>query len=179
MPPAHPAGTIGPAAALYAWGVDDLWTLVRFGHLLGVAVWVGGIILMGAVVVPAARAFNDRATARTLIVAAARRFGMVAGAAWVLIFVTGFGLISHRNLSMADLPDSEYGQRLLAKIVLLVLMGVVALLHATWQGPSVSRAEAAGDAAGARRWRIIGAVFDGLLLLGSLAALWLAVSLIP
>lgn len=159
--------------------MDDLWTLVRFGHVLGVALWVGGIIIMGAVMVPAARALNDRETARTVIRNIARRFGMVGGIAWVLILVTGMGLISHRDLEMSELADSDYGRRILAKLILLVAMGVIAGLHAAWQGPAVQRAEAAGDAEAARRWRIVGGVFDALLLLGSLAALWLAVSLIP
>ncbi len=159
--------------------MDDLWTLVRFGHVLGVTLWVGGIILMGAVMVPAARALNDRDTARSVIRNTARRFGMVGGIAWVLILVTGMGLLSHRNIEMSELTESEYGQRVLAKLILLLAMGVIAGLHALWQGPSVQRAENEGDAAAARRWRIVGGVFDGLLLLGSLAALWLAVSLIP
>jgi hypothetical protein len=58
-------------------------------------------------------------------------------------------------------------------------MGLVALLHSLWQGPRVRRAQEAGDGAGARRWRILGAAFDGFLLLAALATLWLAVSLVP
>src|SRR3546814_6907351 len=56
--------------------MDDIWTLVRFGHLLGVVLWVGGIILMGAIIVPVARGLHDRATSRGIITAAARRFGI-------------------------------------------------------------------------------------------------------
>jgi putative copper resistance protein D len=156
-------------------GVDDLWTLVRFGHVLGVTLWLGGMIVMGAVVVPVARAAGDRAQ----ITRAARRFGALGGVAWVLILVTGFGLIDNRGLSVADLPDSEYGQRVLAKLVLMIAMGVIVALHAAWQGPRVSRAQEAGDEESARRWQILGAVFDSALLLGSLVALWLAVSLVP
>lgn len=155
--------------------MDDLWTLVRFGHVLGVTLWIGGMIVMGAVVVPVARAAGDRG----LITRAARRFGILGGAAWLLILVTGFGLIDHRGLTLADLPDSEYGQRVLAKLVLLLAMGVVVALHAAWQGPRVTRAAEAGDDDAARRWRMLGVVFDSALLLGSLAALWLAVSLMP
>ena len=62
---------------------------------------------------------------------------------------------------------------------LLVAMGVVTLLHALWQGPRVRRAEEAGDPVAARRWRLLGAAFDGFLLLAALATLWLAVSLVP
>ena len=41
------------------------------------------------------------------------------------------------------------------------------------------RAEEAGDPDSARGWRMLGAGFDGFLLLAALAALWLAVSLVP
>lgn len=159
--------------------MDDVWTLVRFLHVLGAAVWVGGMIVLGAVAVPAARAGGDPVAGRRVLTAAARRFGAVAGLAWLVILVTGLGLLDHRGLSVADLPDSDYGRRLLAKIGLLLAMGVVAGLHALWQGPRVRRAEAAGDPAAERRYRALGGALDGFLLLASLAALWLAVSLIP
>jgi copper resistance protein D len=155
--------------------MDDLWTLVRFAHILGVTVWLGGMVVIGAVVVPLARSTGEPA----LVARAARRFGVLGGAAWLLILVTGFGLIEQRGLSIADLSDSEYGRRVLAKLILLLAMGVVVALHASWQGPRVTRAAEAGDADGVRRWRLLGAVFDSFLLVGSLAALWLAVSLVP
>lgn len=158
--------------------MDDIWTLVRFLHLLGVVGWIGGLVILGAVVVPAARMAGDREAGRRVMVAAARRYGILAGLAWLLIAATGMGLLDHRGLSLGDLTDTEYGQRLLAKICLLLAMGVVAVLHGAWQGPNVGRALAAGDEAGARRWRLVGAGFDATLLLASLAALWLATSLV-
>jgi putative copper export protein len=158
---------------------DDVWTLVRFLHVLGAAVWVGGMIALGAVAVPAARRAGDPAAARRVITAAARRFGAIGAVALVAIAATGFGLIHHRGLSLDQLADSEYGRRIVAKMVLLVLMAVVALLHSLWQGPQVRRAQEAGADAATRRWRILGAAFDGFLLLAALATLWLAVSLVP
>ena len=159
--------------------MDDLGTLIRFVHLLGVAVWLGGMITVGAVVIPALRAGADRDAARPLVTRVARRFAIWGGAGWLLILITGFGLLGDRGVSVADLPDSEWGQRVLAKLALLLAMGVAVLAHAAWQGPRVRRAEDAGDAASARRWRILGGVLDGLILLGTLAALWLAASLVP
>ncbi len=152
---------------------------MRFGHLIGVVLWLGGMIMMGAVLVPVARAIDDRERSRALIRQAARRFGIVGGIGWVFLLVTGFGLLDHRGISISELPDSEYGQRVMIKLILLLVMGIIVVLHAAWQGQRVTRADAAGDTVGARRWRILGGVFDSLLLLGSLAALWLAVSLIP
>jgi putative copper export protein len=158
--------------------VDDVWTLVRFLHLLGAAVWMGGMIALGAIAVPAARAAGDRAAGRRVVTSAARRFGVLGGVAWLLIAATGLALIDHRGLGLGDLPDSDYGRRILAKIGLLLAMGAATLLHALWQGPRVRRAEAAGDLEAARRWRLLGAGLDGFLLLAALAALWVAASLI-
>lgn len=157
---------------------DDVWTLVRFLHVLGAACWVGGMIVLGAVAVPAARRAGDRAASRRVITSAARRFGAVGALAFGVLVATGLALIDQRGISLAELPDSEYGRRILAKIGLLAAMGVVTVAHGLWQGPRVRRAEEAGDLAAARRWRLVGAAFDGFLLLAALATLWLAVSLV-
>jgi putative copper export protein len=159
--------------------MDDLWTLVRFLHVTGAAIWVGGMIALGAVAVPAARLAGDPAAGRRVIRTAARRFGAIGGLTLAVIAASGFGLIHHRGLGVDQLPASDYGRRIIAKMILLVLMAVVALLHGLWQGPRVRRAEDAADEAGARRWRLVGAAFDSFLLLAALATLWLAVSLIP
>jgi putative copper export protein len=158
---------------------DDIWTLVRFLHVLGAASWIGGMIVLGVVAVPAARRAGDPDAGRRVITSAARRFGVVGALAVAVLVATGFALIDHRGIAVDDLGQSDYGRRILAKIGLLAAMGVVTLLHALWQGPRVRRAEDAGDPVAARRWRLLGAAFDGFLLLASLAALWLAVSLVP
>jgi uncharacterized membrane protein len=158
--------------------MDDVWTLVRFLHVLAVTLWIGGMLFLGAVAVPVASAQGGADATRRLIRATARRFAPLAGAAWVVIVVTGMGLIDHRGLSVSDLPDSDYGQRVLAKLIIMLGLGVLAVLHGLWQGPRVRRAQEAGDAAAARRWQIIGGVLDATMLIGSLVALWLAVSLV-
>lgn len=152
----------------------DIWTLVRFGHLLGVAVWLGGMLFLGLVAVPAARATGDPGASRRLITDVAKRFGMLGGAAWVLIFVTGMGLMSHRNVDFG----TTYGHKIGAKLVLLILVGVAVVLHGMWQGPNVRRADEAGDTAALARWKRIGMVLDAFMLLATLVALWIASSLI-
>lgn len=155
-----------------------VWTLVRFIHLLAVATWVGGMVFLGAVAVPVARASGGADATRRLITSVARRFAPIAGVAWLLLLVTGMGLLDHRGLSVGDLPDSDYGRKVLAKLIILIGLGVLAVVHGLWQGPQVRKAQEAGDEARARKWKAIGGVIDGLMLLGSLAALWLAASLI-
>jgi putative copper export protein len=158
---------------------DDVWTLVRFVHVLGAACWVGGMIVLGAVAVPAARRAGDPAAGRRVVTAAARRFGAVGALAFAALVASGLALIDHRGIALSELPDSDYGRRLLAKIGLLAAMGAVTVLHAFWQGPHVRRAEEAGDLRAAGRWRAAGVAVDVFLLLAALAALWLAVSLVP
>lgn len=158
--------------------IGPMWNLVRFLHVLGVSVWLGGMLFLGLIAVPAARASGDQGAARRLITAVARRFGVLGGAAWVVILMTGGALMSHRDVSFADLTDTDYGQKILAKLVLLLLVGVAVVVHGMWQGPRVRRAEESGDAAQARKWKMVGGVLDTFMLLATLAALWLATSLI-
>lgn len=158
---------------------SDLWTLVRFLHVLAAACWIGGMIVLGLVAVPAARLAGDRAAGRRVVTSAARRFGVVGALAFAVLIASGFGLVHHRGIAVGDLGQSDYGRRILTKMSLLAAMGVVTLIHSLWQGPRVRRLEEAGDPVAARRWRLLGAGFDGFLLLAALATLWLAVSLVP
>lgn len=155
-----------------------VWTLVRFAHVLGVAMWLGGMLFLGLIAVPAARATGDRGASRALIADVGKRFGKIGGAAWVVILVTGGGLMSHRNLSFGDLTSSDYGRKILAKLILLLLIGVAVLVHGMWQGPRVRTADEVGDDVALRKWKMIGGMLDGFMLLATLVALWLATSLI-
>ncbi|KPC72021.1 hypothetical protein ADL35_32605 [Streptomyces sp. NRRL WC-3753] len=88
-------------------------------HLLGVAVWVGGLIF---VLVAAARQENEAADA-------ARRFSPLA--AWALIAVAASGIVNAvvRIASPGDALTSRYGQMLLAKVAALALLGVIGWCH--------------------------------------------------
>jgi uncharacterized membrane protein len=59
--------------------------VLRFFHLLGAMVWVGGLITLGALVPAMRRAGADRA----LLQATARQFGRVSWAAFALAVLTG------------------------------------------------------------------------------------------
>jgi putative copper export protein len=68
----------------------DTWTAVRFLHLLSIAFFVGGQLMLVAVVTPALRG-QDRAVMRT----AAKRFGIGSAVALVVIIATGAAMASH------------------------------------------------------------------------------------
>jgi uncharacterized membrane protein len=67
------------------------WNFVLWLHLLGMAFFVGGQLMLAAIVVPVLRGFEDRAPLR----AAARRFGIGTLIAIVVQIVTGAALAGH------------------------------------------------------------------------------------
>ena len=73
--------------------MSDLWLGVRFLHVLAMAFFVGGQLLLAAAVVPALRG-GDRAGLR----AVARRFGYGTLAAIAVLIATGSAMASHFSL---------------------------------------------------------------------------------
>jgi uncharacterized membrane protein len=92
------------------------WELVRFLHIVGLAVFVGGQIVLVASVVPVLRGQPDEVMLRV-----ARRFGAVTGGAIVVLVATGIAMASHFSLWQND--------TLQAKLAVLVLVGVLLGLH--------------------------------------------------
>ena len=94
----------------------EQWELIRFLHLLGIALFVGGQLMLVLVVTPALRG-QDPALMR----GAAKRFGIASVAALVLIVATGAAMASHF--------DRWSDTTLHWKIGLLVLVFVLTGLH--------------------------------------------------
>jgi putative copper export protein len=92
------------------------WDLVRFLHLLAIALFVGGQLMLVLVVTPSLRD-QDPALMR----GAARRFGIASAVALVVIVATGAAMASHFH---------RWGDATLHwKIGLLVLVFVLTGLH--------------------------------------------------
>jgi uncharacterized membrane protein len=90
------------------------WTIIRWIHLLAMAFFVGGQLMLAAVLVPVARGTD---TMR----AAARRFGAGTLIAIGVLVVTGIALASHFH----RWDDG----RLHAKLALVVIVGVLVGAH--------------------------------------------------
>jgi putative copper resistance protein D len=90
----------------------------QFGHLVGVSVWMGGLVAM----VVLARALGDD------LAVAASRWSKVALAAYLLVAVSGLGASLARLGSWSAL-GSTYGVLLLVKIALFLLLGVAGWWH--------------------------------------------------
>ncbi len=115
----HAAGsTLWPLAAI----------LVDWLHLLANAAWVGGLVAL-AITLPIALAplpTQDRSTA---LLVALRRFSKIATLLVALIVVTGIFSALLYIRQPADVPDTNYGRTLVAKVILLMPLLLVALYH--------------------------------------------------
>jgi len=95
----------------------DEWTVIRFLHVVALAFFVGGQLLLVVAVVPALRGRDEDAAMR----AVARRFGIASAAALVVLIVTGAAMAGH--LSRWSDPTLQ------GKLALLMLIGVLLVLH--------------------------------------------------
>lgn len=95
----------------------DGWLLIRYLHLLAVAFFVGGQLMLAAVVVPVERRASDRQRMR----AVARRFGWGTLVALVVLLSTGIPLATHLG---------AWGEGTLhLKLALVALTGVLIGVH--------------------------------------------------
>ncbi len=94
------------------------WNGMLWLHLIAMAFFVGGQLMLAGVVVPVLRGAGDD---RTALRAAARRFGIGALAAVVVLVLTGAAMASHYH----RWNDST----LQVKLGLVVLVGVLIGAH--------------------------------------------------
>ena len=95
----------------------DAWTLIRFLHVVALAFFVGGQLVLVVAVVPAIRRHGDQAALRSI----ARRFGVGSLVAILVLVGTGAAMASH----FARWEDNV----LQIKLMLVVLIGVLIALH--------------------------------------------------
>lgn len=128
------------------------WNTIRiFLHVLAATVWVGGQLILAALV-PVLRRFGAEVPR-----AAARRFNQVAWVAFGILVVTGVWNITAVSHQVSH--SASYRTTLIVKLVVVAISGVTALLHA--------RAHGAGGRA----------VFGALTGISALLALFLGVLL--
>lgn len=111
-------------------GDHDMASNAMIFHLIGSAVWVGGLV---AVLTLARSAAVDGA--------ALRRYSTIA--AWSLVAVGGSGVVSAllRLPHWADVFTTKYGALVGVKVVLLVVLGGLGLAHRRHSIPAVARGD--------------------------------------
>jgi uncharacterized membrane protein len=93
------------------------WELVRWLHLLAMAFFVGGQLVLAAAVVPAFRGVGERDALRSI----ARRFGAGSLIALAVLIATGAAMAGHYD---------KWGSGTLhAKLALVVVAGLLVLWH--------------------------------------------------
>jgi uncharacterized membrane protein len=97
--------------------VGQLWLAVRWLHVLAMAFFVGGQLLLAVAVVPAERTAPDRERLRVV----ARRFGYGTLVAIAVLLATGSAMASHFHL-WAD-------ETLQAKLALVALVALLVIWH--------------------------------------------------
>jgi len=93
------------------------WQVVLYVHLLSMAFFVGGQLVLGLALVPVERTNPDPERLR----AAARRFGIGSAIALVVLLATGIAMASHFSL---------WGlETLQIKLVLIAVLIVLTVVH--------------------------------------------------
>jgi putative copper export protein len=92
------------------------WELVRFLHVVALAFFVGGQIMLIVAIVPVLTRRDE-----DVMRAVARRFGIASGVAIAVLLATGIALASHFS--------RWQDETLQAKLAVLVLVGVLTALH--------------------------------------------------
>lgn len=170
-----PAALIGHSAS----SNDHEGAISSLGlHLVGVSVWVGGIIVLallsgvvsgtrssaGGAVVSRPGGTSD-ITEPTL-----RRFSSLAGFAFLLVFASGVVNSTVRVASWAALFGSPYGQLIVAKTAATVVLGGIGFMHRQWVIPQLNR-KGAGLSSRRVLWQL---VLMELLIMGATSGIAVA-----
>ena len=160
-------------------------TTIRALHLIGAAVWAGGMVMLGLSVGAARRTVSDNQRV-ALFRALGRRFAIAGGIAMVVLIATGTDMAADRLGSWSDLTDTAYGERLFDKLILVAIVIALTLFHSLVQGPALSRLreqalerpDDADLAALIRRKAARSGIVSGVNLLATLSILVLAARLV-
>lgn len=107
-----------------------LWSLVRFVHVLGAVIWLGGQLTISALVLPVARRRLEAADRAGLMRVLGMRFGIATVAVLIpLQIATGAALAAHKGVTWSSRAQPGYGRTLAGKLVAFVLVMLAAGLH--------------------------------------------------
>lgn len=161
-----------------------LYLLSVWLHILAAAVWIGGMLFLALVLVPALRRPTYRGTAQRLIYETGLRFRAVGWTALALLVLSGVFNLTFRGYTWDDLWagglwQGPFGRTLALKLVLVAFILALTALHDFVLGPRASaRLMEDPDSPEARRLRLRASWIGRLNLLLSLLVLALAVALV-
>jgi uncharacterized membrane protein len=178
-PPLAALAVIGALGALVVSGhansapARGVAIVADWAHLLGAAVWIGGIALIALAWAPALRRGADTRLAVARHVLAP--FGRIALPAFGVVVVAGIVNAIVELGAVSDLWQTAYGRVLLVKIALVGAIAAVSYGHAQRLRPRLLAANPHPPAALERRhWRLVSA--EPLLALGVVGAVGVLVA---
>lgn len=120
-----------------------LYVLSVAVHILAATLWVGGMLFMITVLVPALRKLQDRKLMSSLIQATGKQFRLVGWITLIILLTTGYTNllargITHSMLIMPTFWHSGFGQVLAFKLCVFLLIIVLSLIHDFRVGPRAS-----------------------------------------
>lgn len=130
----------------------DVEDILRWFHLIAMSTWIGGMIVVGALIPALRKAGADR----TVITAAARRFGVVAWVGLGVAMATGIGQLIVIEREVAETTAFA------VKMLLVGLAAALAYVHQL----TASRSRPA-----------VRGALEGILLLNGLAIVAAAIAL--
>ncbi len=127
------------------------WSVIRFLHVSGAALWVGGQLTISLVLLPLARRKLAAEQYTGMAREVGRRFGIFTGAIFLPVQITtGVAMAWHKGVTWASLTEPGYGRILAAKLLLFAAVVAVAGVHgwASSRHPSFARAMAIASLVG-------------------------------
>ncbi|MBI3967396.1 MAG: DUF4149 domain-containing protein [Chloroflexi bacterium] len=129
----------------------DVYQLSIFVHVLSAIVWVGGMLFLALVAVPATRHLPP-AERGALVGALGVRFRPIGWLCIGVLVATGLVNAAYRGVTLASLMDgrlfsSQLGWLLAIKVTLVAVMIALSAIHDFAVGPASVRAATATDAA--------------------------------
>jgi uncharacterized membrane protein len=114
----------------------DVWVLVRFVHVAGAALWLGGQLTLTFAVVPLAGRLLPTEDRGRVVHAVGSRFARITLAGFLPLQVgTGIALAGRHGVTLDSLAEPGYGRTLAAKLALFT----VAMLASAGHGIAAAR----------------------------------------
>lgn len=108
----------------------DLWTVVRFLHVGGAILWVGGQLALSLIVRPvAARVLEDERRSLALTTMGARFGRLALWGLFPILLATGLALSYYRGVEYRAFQIPGYGPILAVKVVLAMVSFGLAAVH--------------------------------------------------
>lgn len=159
----------------------SLYIFTVFLHILFATLWVGGMLFMSLMLIPALRAQGDPRLTATLIRAVGKLFHRWGWAALAILLLSGLVLLHFRGISRAQLGSadfwqSNFGGTLAWKLFFYVIVVGFSVVHDLSAARQAKKTDLSPEARA--RFRKIASWLGRITLLLSLIIVFLGVMLV-